>query len=882
MFDSFDEMDTWLVNCPGRAAGGYVLDKITPSDPSTTEKYWRYRVMYNSTDSSDTAANIPLILNALMHRAIGVETMLASESLHFDETVVGEYAGFKNIISPYLRYFPELTDYGYLIDITATGVPVVLSLACTVFSAVVIVKLVSEKASGLRRAMATAGLKDLPFWFSFLTIRGAICILSSCILIIFGMYVVKLESMVHTSFMIQFFMYSFYFFVVTLLSTFLSTLIPSSRGAVGSAMIMFLIVAGGSLVCTVYAEDKLYPGTDDERYNDKGLLFFRGFLSILFFPLDLVHMLNLIGTYTTTSEITTDDNKQIIHEPEKFTWAMQYSDDTNYPLWHSYMYMFVSCIIFFLLTVYFDNVMEGSHGSGRSPLFIFTKDFWCPQVQKAADIDDLLIDAGVRGTEKGWDNDVKEEFNRLRYGLDMIRPDRVPDRQKAIDEFMKKKMIERKRQLDIERGISGDATDMDGLVDDEQEDIISGFNEELDRFPPVDPSDVLAPEDPEYPVVRIADLEVIYRKWRCCTSSKDFQAVNRVFFSIKRNTIFGLLGKNGAGKSTTINVLTGALEPAGGFATIMGYDTYKQRALVSEHIGLCSQFDTLWDNLTPLEHLEIFGELKGANKGDPSEIYINVMDKIEKEGGDNVQELRAKAIKLMTDSNGSYKSALTCRCVEAAFDVALLEKVDQTVGSLSGGMKRRVSLAISLMGNPVAIFLDEPTTGLDPVSRRKVWDAILRARENRVVILTTHAMEECEVLADRIGIMAHGKLRCIGTGMHLKKTYGLGYRIDLETTKKNVLRIRDEIVIPFMPDAKLVGRTGGRLSLAIPDKHSPEEKAKFARFVQALEDNEANSQRPDGIVINWSLRETGFEEVFVAITRHADKQYAEERGKYAR
>jgi ABC-type multidrug transport system ATPase subunit len=110
-------------------------------------------------------------------------------------------------------------------------------------------------------------------------------------------------------------------------------------------------------------------------------------------------------------------------------------------------------------------------------------------------------------------------------------------------------------------------------------------------------------------------------------------------------------------------------------------------------------------------------------------------------------------------------------------DVNLLKEKDKLSGAFSGGMKRRLSVAIALVGDPGIVYLDEPTTGMDPVSRRQVWDLIERVKHERITVLTTHSMEEADVLGDRIGIMKKGRFICLGTGLHLKNKFGTGYRV---------------------------------------------------------------------------------------------------------
>lgn len=155
---------------------------------------------------------------------------------------------------------------------------------------------------------------------------------------------------------------------------------------------------------------------------------------------------------------------------------------------------------------------------------------------------------------------------------------------------------------------------------------------------------------------------------------------------------------------------------------------------------MCPQFDTLWPSLTPEEHLLFFTRLRGT-----------VPQKKERE---HVNELLQ-----LFELDGKRKNKLSKQ--------------------LSGGMRRRLSVGIALAGDSKIVFLDEPSTGLDPRSRRLLWDIILKFREkgDRSIILTTHSMDEADVLCSRIGIMMRGQLRCVGTSLELKRKFGFGYRL---------------------------------------------------------------------------------------------------------
>ncbi|KAG7538813.1 ABC transporter-like [Arabidopsis suecica] len=221
-----------------------------------------------------------------------------------------------------------------------------------------------------------------------------------------------------------------------------------------------------------------------------------------------------------------------------------------------------------------------------------------------------------------------------------------------------------------------------------------------------------------------------------CTKTSPFHAVKGLWMNIAKDQLFCLLGPNGAGKTTTISCLTGINPVTGGDALIYG-DSIRSSVGMSnirKMIGVCPQFDILWDALSSEEHLHLFASIKGLPPA----------------------SIKSTAEKLLAD-------------------VKLTGAAKVRAGSYSGGMKRRLSVAVALIGDPKLVFLDEPTTGMDPITRRHVWDIIQESKKGRAIILTTHSMEEADILSDRIGIMAKGRLRCIGTSIRLKSRFGTGF-----------------------------------------------------------------------------------------------------------
>ncbi|CUG91546.1 ABC transporter, putative [Bodo saltans] len=221
----------------------------------------------------------------------------------------------------------------------------------------------------------------------------------------------------------------------------------------------------------------------------------------------------------------------------------------------------------------------------------------------------------------------------------------------------------------------------------------------------------------------------------------DRPAVNKLSLRIREREIFALLGHNGAGKTTTISMLIGMLTSTSyDVAEVLGYDLNEDLDAIRQHIGICPQFDVLFDDLSARQHLDLYAAVKGRPLVD----------------GDAV----LRRLKLPLD--------------------------DQKSSTFSGGMKRRLSVGNALVGDSPIIFLDEPSSGLDPVSRRQLWE-LLREEKNqrgKTIVLTTHFMEEADYLGDRIAIMSHGRLYCCDTSANLKGTYGVGYYLNL--AKKTV------------------------------------------------------------------------------------------------
>jgi ABC-2 type transport system ATP-binding protein len=218
-----------------------------------------------------------------------------------------------------------------------------------------------------------------------------------------------------------------------------------------------------------------------------------------------------------------------------------------------------------------------------------------------------------------------------------------------------------------------------------------------------------------------------------------FTAVDRLSLSVERCEIFGLLGPNGSGKTTTINMVSGLTAPTSGEVRVMGYDLRTHTRQVRRLLGAVPQETALYEELTAWANMDFHADLFGIPR----------------------HEKKARITKMLEL-------------------VQLLDRKDSRVGTFSGGMKRRLALARALLHAPQLIYLDEPTLGVDVQSRRAIWDYILALRDEcETVLITTNYLEEAQALCDRIAIIDHGTLLAIGTPAELKQTYG-GHVVELE------------------------------------------------------------------------------------------------------
>ena len=359
----------------------------------------------------------------------------------------------------------------------------------------------------------------------------------------------------------------------------------------------------------------------------------------------------------------------------------------NYSITTCYLMFTLDFFIYLILGWYLQNVIPHEYGVSKPWYFFFMKSYWC----------------GASSKDKNKKNDLV--YEKSEENPEIIDPNNNEDKSNGAK--MEKIMIQ-----DIERNSVSSAN---SVFDDNPHKGEKDFQDE----------DIYRDKNKKNDVFMLREVTKVYGDGK--------MACDKISFNLFRNEIFALLGRNGAGKTSLINVLIGM------FDATSGKVMYKDKNILEESnmnefrnkLGICPQHDILFPELTVREHLEMFCYFKGFD-----------VEKIPEEVDNTLKDFRIHDIE------------------------------NVLAGTLSAGQRRKLSIAISVIGGSEVIFLDEPSSGMDITSRRNLWEILKKIIDKRIIILTTHYMEEASVLGNRIGIMAEGVLKCIGTPLFLIEKYG--------------------------------------------------------------------------------------------------------------
>uniref|UniRef100_A0A8C8BMC0 P-type phospholipid transporter n=1 Tax=Otus sunia TaxID=257818 RepID=A0A8C8BMC0_9STRI len=286
-------------------------------------------------------------------------------------------------------------------------------------------------------------------------------------------------------------------------------------------------------------------------------------------------------------------------------------------------------------------------------------------------------------------------------------------------------------------------------------------------------------------------------------------AIDGINITFYEGQITAFLGHNGAGKTTTMSILTGLFPPTSGTVLIGGLDIQIHMDSIRHRLGMCPQYNILFNHLTVAEHILFYSQLKGRSRDEAEQELETMLE-----------------------------------------DMGLTHKRNEEAQNLSGGMQRKLSVAIAFVGEAKVVVLDEPTSGVDPYSRRSIWDLLLKYRSGRTIILSTHHMDEADILGDRVAIISQGKLFCSGSPVFLKNCFGSGFYLTLvrkmKTTRIRRVKIIDgyealrdlnelaEVIHHHVPEARLIESVGQELVYLLPDKHFKQRS--YASLFRELEE----------------------------------------------
>lgn len=293
-----------------------------------------------------------------------------------------------------------------------------------------------------------------------------------------------------------------------------------------------------------------------------------------------------------------------------------------------------------------------------------------------------------------------------------------------------------------------------------------------------------------------------------CKSFGSFRAVDHLSLEVRQGEIFGLLGPNGSGKTTTINMISGLSTPTSGEVRVLGYDVRHNARRVRQVLGSVPQETALYEELSAWANMDFHADLFGIPR-------------------------REKKVRIT-------------RLLEL---VQLLDRKDSRVGTFSGGMKRRLALARAMLHEPQLLYLDEPTLGVDVQARRAIWDYILALRDQgKTVLITTNYLEEAQALCERLAIIDHGKLIAVDTPGHLKQTYG-GSVIEVETARP----VQDVAALHGLAGVNDVKQDGTHLRITVQGTSNI-----AAEIINTL------SQ--EGEIKDIAIREPNLDEIFLLLT----------------
>ncbi|XP_060088217.1 retinal-specific phospholipid-transporting ATPase ABCA4 [Heteronotia binoei] len=375
--------------------------------------------------------------------------------------------------------------------------------------------------------------------------------------------------------------------------------------------------------------------------------------------------------------------------------------------------MLFDAFIYGLFAWYLDNVFPGDYGIPRPWYFPLQPSYWRGsgrlKAEKTATAEDKISEKASSVHSKSTEEEARKS---------------VPDESASGDDSQRKK---NGKENACKRKRTKEPSEQEIFASETKDKAEMNTN----SFFEAEPSGLV-------PGVRIQNLVKIFPG---CSRP----AVDGMSITFYEDQITAFLGQNGAGKTTTMSIITGLFPPTSGTVQVGGKDIQTHMDSIRQSLGMCPQYNILFQHLTVAEHILFYAQLKGRSK-EEAEMEMEMMLE----------------------------------------EIGLPHKRNEESQNLSGGMQRKLSVAIAFVGEAKVIVLDEPTSGVDPYSRRSIWDLLLKYRPGRTIILSTHHMDEADILGDRVAIISQGKLHCSGSPVFLKNSFGSGFYLTLVRKMRNM------------------------------------------------------------------------------------------------
>ena len=652
----------------------------------------------------------------------------------------------------------------------------------------ILIDVVREKQSKLRKSLLIIGMTNLSFWTSWLIISVVFSFV--LILLFFALvYALRWELFINTPFPIMFGL----FFIITidlqLIAFIMSTILTNVKTAYASAfcfiivaMVINFIFLNPFIYQTIYAEG---VGFAANLYKAVLLLFcpysfskaYLEIASIASTKLNEESFMNEPGRPYEYSDLFT------VHEGYMVLFKKKYVIP---PTYQSFIWLIVDGVIYFIFIFYLDVVIESNRGKAKSPIFfIYDLLHLCGLCKKKK-----KIDAKINNEDE--EEDLPESGTKIRRNSSLsslggfknnlantisgiLKGDGITD-----EDY--KDIKDTKMRSAVEKGYKTVNKEYGKIINDEHNNIF------LDGL-------------------RIVGASKIYN----LSHGKKLKALENIYLEVSRGELLSLLGHNGAGKTTLINALVGNISITSGYAIINRInitDENVETKYKRQLIGLCPQHDILWEELTPYEHIELYASIRNYVKTDIKKIV----------------EIKMKEVNLEQVTNDK-------------------------VSTFSGGMKRRISILLSTVGNPNVVFLDEPSTGLDPVNRRFIWKMIKEIKKKSSVILTS---------------------------LELKNIYGDGYVLTFICEKDQQEKVKN-IILGLNKDIKIISDKGGNLIFSA----GFDKIGELGWFIKILNQDFSDEKIKElkGLVKECGMEQTSIEEIFLKIAKEEGEDITDDEEK---